>query len=469
MLFNTWQYFVFLAIVLSLYYCLGTRWQNRMLLAASYFFYSCWDWRFTTLLLISTGMDFWLALKIHQAEDIKRRKRLLLISILVNFGILGFFKYFNFFLGSTVHVLQWLGFQANVPILRIILPVGISFYTFQTMNYTIDVYRRQMEPTRDLVTFALFVSYFPHLVAGPIMRAEKLLPQLLNKRRVDNNFICTGGLLILVGLFKKVVIADSVAPEVERIFAAPSHFTSLMLLKGLYFFSFQIYCDFSGYSDIARGTSRLLGIELVENFNQPYLSRSVSEFWKRWHISLSTWLRDYVYIPMGGNREGRAKTYRNLLLTMLIGGLWHGANWTFVVWGGLHGLYLVIHKFILENRGRLRFWQGPPLPGAVKIFCTFHLVALAWIFFRARDFHTAFEYLNGILGWHGGVSMQPILATASFGILLWLIDAPQYVTRDHTAILTWPWWLRGVAYAAMVFLLVCARGGREIPFIYFQF
>ena len=327
MLFNSWEYFVFLPVVLLLYYSLTRRWQNHLLLAASYIFYSWWDWRFTVLLVISTIVDFYLGIAIHQAEEPRHRRRLLVISCIVNFGMLGFFKYFNFFSDSAAHLLQSLGLHAHPIVLQIILPAGISFYTFQTMNYVIDIYRREMQPTRNILTYATFVSYFPHLVAGPIIRAELLLPQLENERVVDNQKFRGGCLLILIGLFKKVVIADSLAPDVTPYFTHPATYSSLVLLKGLYYFSLQIYCDFSGYTDIARGTSRLLGIELPENFNQPYLSQTITEFWRRWHISLSSWLRDYLYIPLGGNRRGRLRTYGNLMLTMVLGGLWHGANW----------------------------------------------------------------------------------------------------------------------------------------------
>ncbi|MBI5828969.1 MAG: MBOAT family protein, partial [Chloroflexi bacterium] len=288
--------------MLALYYCLEQRWQNRLLLVAGYFFYGWWDWRFLGLLLLSTVVDFFLALVIHKAAEPRRRKRWLMASFVVNFGMLGFFKYFNFFVESAAAASQPLGLPLDAPTLHIILPAGISFYTFQTMNYVIDVYRREMEPTRDFLSYAVFVSYFPHLVAGPIMRAEVLLPQITRRRVVTTAHLRTGALLIFIGLFKKIALADSVAAEVEHCFYSPASHTSFGLLRGLYFFSLQIYCDFSGYTDIARGTSRLLGIELPENFNQPYFSRTITEFWRRWHVSLSGWLRDYVYIPLGGNR-----------------------------------------------------------------------------------------------------------------------------------------------------------------------
>jgi alginate O-acetyltransferase complex protein AlgI len=469
MLFNSWQFFVFLTVVLALYYSLAKLPQNRILLVASYFFYGWWDWRFTSLLMISTVVDYHLSLAIDRANDQRRRKLLLIVSIVLNFGMLGFFKYFNFFIDSTAHVIQWFGLQPHLPILRIILPAGISFYTFQTMNYVIDVYHQKMKPTDDFLTYALFVSYFPHLVAGPIIRAEVLLPQLLHKRTVTNEHLSTGGALILIGLFKKIVIADVLSPDVEPFFAAPHAFSSLLLLKGLYYFSLQIYCDFSGYTDIARGVSRLLGIELPENFNQPYLSRNISEFWHRWHISLSTWLRDYLYIPLGGNRRGTFRTYINLFITMLLGGLWHGANWTFVAWGFLHGLYLAAHKFYLELRAPSARDKSNWLLNVVKVFVTFHLVALTWIFFRAPNFSTAFSYLSGIVLWHGGFNVCQIAGALWFIAIVLALDLPQYFAKSHTIILRWPWAFRGLVYATMIMLIFVSRSDRAIPFIYFQF
>ncbi|MCE9613256.1 MAG: MBOAT family protein [Lentisphaerae bacterium] len=468
MLFNSPEYLIFLPCVLVLYYLLRTRMQNRMLLVASYIFYSWWDWRFTSLLMISTVVDYHLSLAIHHSQGQRRRKHLLWLSLVVNFGMLGFFKYFNFFVDSAAQLLTTIGFDPHLPTLRVLLPAGISFYTFQTMNYTIDVYRRQLEPTRDFLTYALFVSYFPHLVAGPIIRAEVLLPQLLRRRIVTNDHLCTGGALILIGLFKKIVIADSLSHCVQSYFSHPSDFSSIVLLKGLYFFSLQIYGDFAGYTDIARGTSRLLGIELPENFNQPYLSRNMTEFWRRWHISLSTWLRDYLYIPLGGSRGGRWRTYRNLMITMFLGGLWHGANWTFVVWGTLHGLYLAVHKFLSERR--------PPPEKAparwrslIGIVATFHLVTFTWTFFRAPTFAVAFDYLRGIFFWHGGFNLFQLATPALFGALVLAIDLPQRLSGNHTVLLRAPWVVRGVAYAGMTFLIVVCGTGYAVPFIYFQF
>ncbi|MCX7825951.1 MAG: MBOAT family protein [Verrucomicrobiae bacterium] len=471
MLFNTIEYFIFLPIVLALYYALNQRWQNRLLLAASYFFYGWWDWRFVSLLMISTVVDFFLALAIHRTEEPRRRKRWLIFSCLVNFGMLGFFKYFNFFVHSASEAFRALGLEVDAPTLHIILPAGISFYTFQTMNYVIDVYRREMEPTRDFLSYAVFVSYFPHLVAGPIMRAELLLPQITSKRVVTNEHLRTGCLLIFIGLFKKVVLADSVAADVERCYANPANYTSFELLQAFYFFAIQVYGDFSGYTDIARGTSRLLGIELPENFNQPYLSRSITEFWRRWHISLSQWIQDYLFMPlqMRWREGGSLATAAALMITFLLCGLWHGANWTFVVWGGLHGAYMVVHRFTLKLFPQAAKKRRGPLVSLLKILFVFHLVSFTWIFFRAADFTTAFVYLTGILNWHGAISLEDVAQPLFYALLTLGLDVPQFRSGDHTIMLRWHWLPRGAVYAAMAVMLMVMRTDREIPFIYFQF
>ncbi len=472
MLFNSLEFLVFLPVVLGLYYSLKPRAQNVMLVAASYFFYGWWDWRFCGLLAVSTVVDYACGLGIGAQPG--RKKAWVTASVVVNLGILGFFKYFNFFIDSAGALLARAGLEANLPVLRIILPVGISFYTFQTMAYTLDVYRGRLVPTRNFVDFALYVSYFPQLVAGPIERATNLLGQLARPRVVTREKIETGCFLILLGLFRKVAIADGVAPTVNAIFADPGSQTWAALVQGMWLFAIQIYGDFCGYSDIARGTSRLLGIELMENFNQPYLSRNITEFWRRWHISLSTWLRDYLYIPLGGNRRGTAMTYRNLMLTMLLGGLWHGARWTFVAWGAIHGVALAAHKYRLERGGR-----GPVAAGGRwtlrdigAALATFHLVMLAWIFFRASSFGQAWAYLSGLAGgrggweaWTGGGGLQVML----FSLLVLATDVPQYRGGRHEALLQWPWAARGLAYAGMLLAMVLLRPMNEMPFIYFQF
>ena len=473
MLFNTWEFALFLPLVLVAYYALTQRAQNRLLLLASYVFYGWWDYRFAGLLAASTAFDYWLALRIDAADEPARRKRLLVLSCVSNLTLLGFFKYFNFFTDSFAALAASLGVTLDVPTLRIILPVGISFYTFQSLSYTVDVYRRNLPATRSLVDFALFVSFFPHLVAGPIVRATKLLPQIQMRRVVTWDHLSSGVLLILIGLFRKVAIADSVAPIVNQIFARPDTQPTASLLIGVYLFSIQIYCDFAGYSEIARGVARLFGIELTENFTQPYFSTSITEFWRRWHISLSSWLRDYLYVPLGGSRHGKAATYRNLFITMLLGGLWHGASWTFVVWGALHGAYLAIHKLLLGER-RERAAAAPGGIAAwpmqfVKMLATFHLVCLTWIFFRAETFGQAWQYLRGIAALTGGGTPDHVSTLVVALALLLPLDAAQRLARSPTPILAWPWPVRAAAYAAMVLAMFALRTDERVPFIYFQF
>jgi alginate O-acetyltransferase complex protein AlgI len=472
-LFNSWIFAVYLPLVLLCYYSLARRAQNIFLVVASYVFYGWWDYRFCALLAVSTIVDFLCGRGIDRTSDARRRKTLLIVSCITNLGILGFFKYFNFFVDSVAEVLTTLGFQVHAPTLNIILPVGISFYTFQTLSYTIDVYRGQLKSSKHLSDFALYVSFFPQLVAGPIERATRLLPQIERKRTVTWEHLSSGGMLILIGLFRKVAIADGLAVFVGGAFAEADTSSSMRLLVGLYMFSLQIYGDFAGYSDMARGVSRLLGFDLIENFQHPYFSTSITEFWRRWHVSLSSWLRDYLYIPLGGNRGGPLSTYRNLFATMLLGGLWHGANWTFVIWGGLHGVFLAIHKLILgdrrpqvENRKRtIAQWPVEFL----KMFMTFHLVALTWIFFRAQDFGTAWTYLRGIIFWSGGLQVEGMGRLVVSGLLLYFVDIVQYRSSDHTAPLKWRWYVRGGFYALLVISVFALRGDGAVPFIYFQF
>lgn len=475
MLFNSFEFFIFLPIVLGLYLVLPLRGQNAWLLVASYVFYGSWDWRFLGLILVSTGVDYVVGLKLRDSTPTLGRRPLLAISIITNLGILGLFKYYGFFVSSFAALLEQFGLQANITVLQLVLPVGISFYTFQTMSYTIDVYRRRIEPTGDLVTFALYVAYFPQLVAGPIERAHHLLPMLQTKRRLRWLDLAVGFELIVIGFFKKVAVADTLGPFVDARFVDPTLSSGLDLLITIYLFAFQIYGDFSGYSDIARGTSRLFGIDLMRNFNQPYLSQSITEFWRRWHISLSTWLRDYLYISLGGNRRGIRRTYANLMITMLLGGLWHGASWTFVVWGGLHGLYLSVHKALLHFKGESAAARDRrPLAGFLKILVTFHLVCLTWVFFRAPDFATATEVLTRILSWQAATGDLPALIPGQRILLLMgtlvLIDVWQAKRGDHAFMVSWHWVPRALGYAGLILLtLTLGNLFDEVPFIYFQF
>lgn len=477
MIFNSLNYFIFLIIVLLVYYKINKRAQNIWLLIASYYFYSCWDWRFLSLIVLSTITDYMCgAIMGESGSSPTKRKIALLISLTVNLGLLAVFKYFNFFIDSAATLLQMVGMQPNITTLQIILPVGISFYTFQTLSYTIDIYRGKLKPIHDPLDFALFVSFFPQLVAGPIERASSLLPQLAEKRRVTNEDIYEGVYLILMGLFRKIVLADSAAVYVNRAFSNPDIFTSSGLLIATLLFSIQIYCDFAGYTDIARGTARLLGIKLMVNFKQPYFSTNITEFWRRWHISLSTWLRDYLYIPLGGNRHGTFKTYRNLIYTMLLGGLWHGAAWGFVVWGALHGSYLAIHKYIGGTPENDSLNQPFYVGMSKRIFIVL-LVSLTWIPFRQPDGVLAWHYFASIIQWHGslfdvanpGKVLEPGLVLFMSICALLIIDLPMYLKDKQTALFDWQWFPRGAAYAALILGVMLFGGKNEIAFIYFQF
>jgi alginate O-acetyltransferase complex protein AlgI len=472
LLFNSFEFFGFLAVVLVLYRFADHAKQNAILLVASYVFYGWWDWRFLSLIALSTTIDFFCALAIAPERNPTVKRRLLLISLCSNLGILGFFKYFDFFVASGAGLLETLGFGVSIPTLSIILPVGISFYTFQTMGYTIDVYRGEQTPTRNFATFALYVAYFPQLVAGPIERSRRLLPQLTNARRVDGTDWVVGAQLIVLGLFKKLCIADGVAPYVDRAFSDPAGVQGPEMLLCVYLFALQIYGDFSGYSDIARGVSRLFGIRLVVNFRQPYLSESISEFWRRWHISLSTWLRDYLYISLGGNRSGSLRTYRNLSITMLLGGLWHGASWNFVIWGGLHGVFLALHRMWNPRRSLTMEPEGVSSPAirAIRIAVTFHLVCFLWIFFRAGDLAASTTVLTSLVSaWSAPPPVFAITALI-FMLAVLLLD---WAARDHPESLpirdTWTAWQRGLLFASLVVAISLIGDTNVRPFLYFQF
>ena len=475
MVFNSLQYLVFFPLVFAVYWQLKRRGQNVLLLLASWFFYAMWDWRFLGLMLLTTGVDFGVGRYLAMTEDEKKRKLAFGLSLGLNLTVLGFFKYFNFFVGSAADLLQTFGLDASEPTLRVLLPVGISFYTFHGISYTFDVFRHDIEPADDLLDFAVFVAFFPQLVAGPIGRAHLQLPQFEHERPPLRWEQARSGLcLILLGLFKKVAIADALAPFVDRTFTEPGRASWISLLGGAYAFALQIYGDFAGYSDVARGSSRLLGIELPLNFEQPYLSRNITVFWRTWHISLSNWLRDYLYIPLGGNRGSRAKTYRNLMLTMVLGGLWHGAAWTFVAWGTLNGLYLCAHRWFTERPGGAgdahngigRFTWSDVLPA----IGTFQLVVFAWIFFRSASFAEAFDVITGILTLQGGVTeWGSLFLVGALGIVTIAIDIAQRNTDTHTPMLDLPPALQGALYGAFVVAIVLFSGGATVPFIYFQF
>lgn len=403
MLFNSLDFALFLPIVFVLYWFVTKRsieLQNILIVIASYFFYACWDYRFLGLIILSTVIDFIVAQQLKKEESIRQRKLLLGFSLLFNLGMLALFKYYNFFIESWIDAWKVFGVTMELTTLKIILPVGISFYTFQTLSYTIDVYRKKLEPTSNFIQFAAFVSFFPQLVAGPIERAKNLLPQFANRRVFNSQFALSGFYLIIWGLFKKVVIAENCAFFVNQIFDGSLEHSSIELLFGAVLFGLQIYGDFSGYSDIAIGVARLFGFSLMVNFSFPYFSRDIAEFWRRWHISLSTWFRDYLYIPLGGSRGSLFKQIRNVLIVFLVSGFWHGANWTFIAWGALHALLFLPLLLVKSNRTHIDSTKIV-LKELPKIVITFLLVSVAWIFFRADSVTFAFDYIMQMLSFDG--------------------------------------------------------------------
>ncbi len=464
MLFNTWAYAAFLPVVVVLHWIIPKRFRNGLLLIASYVFYGSWDVRFLLLLFLSTMVDFAVGRSLGTTGDPRLRRGLLFLSLAVNLGILGTFKYLDFFLSSAAGLLTELGVSSNVSSLGIILPVGISFYTFQTMSYTIDVYRRRQVPEANFVRFALYVSFFPQLVAGPIERARRLLPQLESRSFSSVGFE-QGVMLIARGLFKKVVIADSMARLVDTAYGAPEGIGTVGALLAIYAFAIQIYGDFSGYTDIARGSAKLLGVDLMENFAQPYFSRSITEFWRRWHISLSEWLRDYLYIPLGGNRKGPWRTMINLLLTMLLGGLWHGAAWTFVIWGGLHGLWLALERSrgfgaqYVEKLTGSDWW---------RVALTFHGVALLWIVFRAESLAKASEVLSQLASFEnlGRLDLGGIAVVA---LMMFFVVRMDRIERQANAKVPPSVVSQGLVLGGLVVGIVIFAGVVGSPFIYFQF
>jgi alginate O-acetyltransferase complex protein AlgI len=473
LLFHTSTFAIFFALTYTLYVSLRHREQNVLLLFASYVFYGWWDWRFLTLLAGSTLLDYFCALAIQGSNRPSVRRRFLAISVCGNLGLLGFFKYFDWFAGSLQDLAAGFGWQIDAFTLDIVLPVGISFYTFQTMSYVIDVYRRQMAATRNLLEFAVFVAFFPQLVAGPIERASALLSQIERPRQLTEAQFHHGIWLVFLGLFKKVFIADNLAPIVDHAFAAGFNPSGVEVAVAVYAFAFQIYGDFSGYSDIARGISKLMGFELMVNFRMPYFARNPRDFWHRWHISLSTWLRDYLYISLGGGRHGTARVYANLMLTMLLGGLWHGAAWTFVLWGFYQGALLVAHRALSPALAVVRrgFGHAEEAWTALSIAVTLQFVCLGWLIFRAESPAQIVGYLQSIVFAFGNPSVViGDVARISFYVLpLLAIEVYQEAAGDMHAIDRLDWRVRGLMYFLLAVLLASggAPGGQE--FIYFQF
>ena len=459
-----------------IFYWLLKRWsircQNLLLLVASYFFYGCWDWRFLGLIAFSSAVDYCIGIRLEATEEAESRKRWLWCSVVLNLGVLGFFKYYGFFVESFVAAMQSLGIQANIPALKIILPVGISFYTFQSLSYTIDVYRRQIRATHDVIAFFTFLSFFPQLVAGPIERASHLLPQFLTPRNFDYRLAKDGLRQILWGLFKKIVIADNLAGLVDNIFVNYRDYGASVLCLGALYFAIQIYCDFSGYSDIAIGSARLFGFDLTRNFAYPYFSRDIGEFWRRWHISLSTWFRDYVYIPLGGSRGGRRwKHFSVLLITFVVSGFWHGANWTFVVWGFLHALFYL--PLVISNRHKRNqetVAQGrwlPTLRETLQMSVTFTLTSLAWVFFRADSLAHATDYLFRIATseWTMPQMLRGLPYVAVLLVAEWIQREKGHALAIESASPVTRWM---VYYGVIICIFLFGNTG-NVPFIYFQF
>lgn len=426
MLFNSYEFLIFLPVVFLLYWFVfqkNLKAQNAFILIASYIFYGWWDWRFLGLIAFSSLVDYICGLNIGEEEEAFKRKVYLGISLGVNLGLLGFFKYFNFFIESATDLINTAGFQANPYSLQLILPVGISFYTFQTMSYTIDIYRRKTEPTKDPVAFFAYVSFFPQLVAGPIERAANLLPQFFKKKVFDYGLAMDGMRQILWGLFMKVVVADNSAVFVNQVFNNPETQPASNLLIGAVFFSFQIYGDFGGYSNIAIGTGKLFGFNLMQNFAFPYFSRDIAEFWRRWHISLSTWFRDYVYIPLGGSKGSKYQSLRNIFIIFLVSGFWHGANWTFIIWGGIHAALFIPLYLFGKNRVNIGIVaQNKALPNLFELgqmLITFSLVTLGWIFFRSPDIGSAVGYIQNLFDL--SILQKPQMNIRVYLFMIWII------------------------------------------------
>ena len=480
MLFNSLDFLIFFPVIVGLYFALSPKYRWVLLLGASYYFYMCWKAEYIILIVFSTLVDYFAAGQMARIQEKKKRRPFLYLSLLSNLGLLFFFKYWNFFSGETRALLDSWNIMVDVPTFQLLLPVGISFYTFQTLSYTIDVYNGKLEPEKNLGRFALYVSFFPQLVAGPIERATHLLPQLRQTFDFDYQRVVSGLQQMLWGFFKKVVIADRLAVYVNEIYASPGDENGLALLLATYFFAFQIYCDFSGYSDIAIGAARVMGYDLMENFRTPYLSKSIREFWSRWHISLSTWFRDYLYIPLGGNRVPQVRWFLNLFIVFVVSGFWHGANWTFLIWGALHGSYLVAE--ILWKRLPFAQFKGIPtrLKNILSIGITFHLTLLAWVFFRANSLGDATTVIRSVVELPLTLSVEMIRETINqAGGLTWLVTAfilVLFVFADPVMDKAIKKLRSGksISYAVGIFasilsgIIILGYFG-EVEFIYFQF
>ncbi len=483
MLFNSLEFFIFLPIVFILYWFVfkkHLKTQNIILLIASYVFYGMWDWRFLSLILLSTIVDYFVGIKIDSITDKPLRKRWLWVSVFFNISLLGFFKYYNFFVDSWVDMVSFFGYEMQSTwTLKVILPVGISFYTFQTMSYSFDIYYKKLKPTKNFLSFAAFVSFFPQLVAGPIERASNLLSQILNKRTFSYEQSVSGLKLVLWGLFKKIVIADSLGPIVDDIFSNYTTYPASTLILGVTLFSFQVYGDFSGYSDIAIGTAKLFGIELMSNFKFPHFSRNVAEYWQRWHVSLSTWFRHYIYIPLGGSRGSKLKSVRNIIIIFLVSGFWHGANWTFIFWGAFHALVFIpvflmsrntIYKDSVVGQNSL----FPTLAEIGQVLLTFGIVTFSRIFFRSESITDAFGFIKQILFNFSYETYEHPMGyrMVDFYVLVVLFVFYEYLIRkdERSPFKFKSKVIRFVLYALIIFIMLLFYDDSvDRSFIYFQF
>ncbi|GGZ69100.1 MBOAT family O-acyltransferase [Algibacter mikhailovii] len=483
MIFNSIEFFVFLFLVYVLYWGILKKKhtaQNILLLVASYIFYGWWDWRFLSLILLSTIVDYFVGMQIDKQSSHSKRKQWLWVSVLFNVGLLGFFKYYNFFVESWIEMFEVMGYSIKSTwTLKVILPVGISFYTFQTMSYSFDIYYKKLKPTKDFLSFAAFVSFFPQLVAGPIERASNLLSQITNKRTFSYNQSVSGLKLILWGLFKKIVIADALAPIVDDVFANYSTYPASSLILGVVLFSFQVYGDFSGYSDIAIGTAKLFGIELMSNFKFPNFSRNVAEYWQRWHVSLSTWFRHYIYIPLGGSRVSKLKSVRNIIIIFLVSGFWHGANWTFIFWGAFHAVafipvFLLGRNTIYKNTVVGEHSIFPSFLEIGQVLLTFAIVTFSRIFFRSESITDAFGFIRRIFeNFSYSEYLHPMgYRMIDYYVLIVLFVIYEYIIRkdERSPFKFKSKYIRFLAYAVVIFfMLLFYDSGFDRSFIYFQF
>lgn len=480
MLFNSLEFAAFFVVVVMVYFAIPHRFRWMMLLASSYYFYMCWKPEYVFLIMFSTLVDYLVGLRMSILDEKKRRRKYLLLSLTCNLGLLFFFKYFNFLNQSMNEALQAFNIFYDAPVFHVLLPVGISFYTFQTLSYTIDVYQGRIPAERHLGIYALYVSFWPQLVAGPIERTGQLLPQLRRHHTFDYDRVVGGLRLMLWGLFKKVVIADQLAVYVNAVYNHVGDYQGMPLLLATFFFAIQIYCDFSGYTDIARGAAQVMGYDLMENFKRPYFAKSIREFWQRWHISLSTWFRDYVYIPLGGKRKVKWRWYNNLMITFLLSGLWHGANWTFVVWGGLHGCYLLVENLSTTFQARLANHWFPGEHGflnrLVRVTITMIMVCFAWIFFRANSMADAWTIIGSMfliqpddLG-ASVIGLPAFLRVIALLLILWSVDMAERRRSIQQVVSRLPLPVRWAVYTGSVWIIALAWVfGVQQEFIYFQF